>query len=92
VAETFYLGDVVVLDAPFTVNGVPTNPATATCTIKQPDGTLTTPSTTNPVTGTIHVEFTPDQSGTHAVRIVGTGTAAGAYETEFHVRRSLVLP
>lgn len=90
-AETFYIGDIVVIDAPFTVAGVPTNPATVTCTIRQPDGTLATPGTTNPVIGTIHVEFTPTQAGNHAVRIVGTGTAAGAYERRFHVRASSVL-
>lgn len=57
--------------------GVLANPATATLTITQPDGTIATPAVTLPpsVTGQLVVDFAPAQAGLHSVHWATTGPA-----------------
>jgi hypothetical protein len=45
--------------------GAPVNPATSTCTINLPDGTVVTPSLTNPSTGQLRLDFATTQEGRH---------------------------
>jgi hypothetical protein len=59
------------------------NPATATLTITQPDGTTVTPSVTlpPPTTGQLVVDFTAAQAGLHSVRWVTTAPSTAEDDT-----------
>jgi Phage gp6-like head-tail connector protein len=84
---TYDLGDVVPLGITITDStGANANASAVTCTIYQPDGTTVTGSVTNPSTGLYNVDFSPSQSGRHAVKWVATGTNASAYSDDFVVR------
>lgn len=87
-------GQSVKLTCAFTdANGAPANPTTVTCKAKEPDGTettYTTPTVTNPSTGTFELIVAPDQSGNHTVRWTGTtGSAVAVDEEQFHVLLSV---
>jgi hypothetical protein len=68
------------------------NPATATLTITQPDGTTVTPSVTlpPPTTGQLVVDFTAAQAGLHSVRWVTTAPST-AEDDVFVVERAASL-
>lgn len=84
---TYDLGDVVPLGITITDStGANANASAVTCTITLPDGTTSTGSVTNPSTGQYNCDFTPSQTGRHAVRWLATGTNASAYTDEFTVR------
>jgi hypothetical protein len=84
---TYDLGDVVPLGITITDStGANANASAVTCTISLPDGTTTTGSVTNPSTGQYNCDFTPTQTGRHAVRWLATGTNAAAYVDDFLVR------
>ena len=84
---TYDLGDVVPLGITITDStGANANASAVTCTITLPDGTTSTGSVTNPSTGLYNCDFSPSQTGRHAVRWVATGTNASAYTDEFTVR------
>ncbi len=89
-AGVYTVGDVARETAEFRVAGVLTNPTTITATVVAPDGTTSTPTPVQDSTGVYHVDVTVNQAGAWFVRIVGTGTAAGARETYFVARRSEV--
>ena len=79
------LGDTVPLAINVTdVNGNPVNASTVTLTITQPDGSTTTPGTTNPQTGEYTCQFVPTMAGRHQIRWVTTNPAT-AYTDIFHV-------
>jgi hypothetical protein len=84
---TYDLGDVVPLGITITDStGANANASAVTCTITLPDGTTSTGSVTNPSTGQYNCDFTPSQTGRHAVRWLATGTNASAYVDDFLVR------
>jgi hypothetical protein len=84
---TYDLGDVVPLGITITDStGANANASAVTCTITLPDGTTSTGSVTNPSTGLYNCDFSPSQTGRHAVRWVATGTNASAYVDDFLVR------
>jgi len=84
---TYDLGDVIPLGITITDStGVNANASAVTCTITLPDGTTSTGSVTNPSTGLYNCDFSPTQTGRHAVRWLATGTNASAYTDEFTVR------
>jgi len=84
---TYDLGDVVPLGITITDStGANANASAVTCTITLPDGTTSTGSVTNPSTGLYNCDFSPSQTGRHAVRWLATGTNASAYTDEFNVR------
>jgi hypothetical protein len=73
--------------------GVAANPTTVTCEVEEPDGTettYTTPTITNPSTGTFQLIVVPDQSGMYSYRWEGTtGTSVAVDEDQFHVLGSV---
>lgn len=84
----------VTLTCTFTdATGAPANPTTVTCQIEEPDGTettYTTPTITNPLTGTLELIVWPDQSGNHTHRWKGvTGDQVAVAEGQFHVLLSV---
>jgi hypothetical protein len=84
---TYDLGDVVPLGITITDStGANANASAVTCTITLPDGTTSTGSVTNPSTGQYNCDFSPSQTGRHAVRWLATGTNASAYVDDFLVR------
>jgi Phage gp6-like head-tail connector protein len=84
---TYDLGDVIPLGITITDStGANANASAVTCTITLPDGTTSTGSVTNPSTGLYNCDFSPTQTGRHAVRWLATGTNASAYTDEFTVR------
>lgn len=89
--NTYDIGDVVVLTATFAVDGTPTNPSTIACQVKDPNGTETTPTPTNPSSGVYEVEVEPTTAGLWHYRFAGTGGAKAAEEHAFEVRRSAFL-
>lgn len=69
--------------------GAPANPTTVTAQVEKPDGTetsYTTPTITNPSTGTFELLVTGDQSGVWTYRSLGvTGTTVAPFEGQFAV-------
>ena len=86
--NVYDIGDEIILTGTFTINGVLTNPTTATWRLKAPDGTTTTPAVTNPSTGVYKTTVTPTLVGRYTYRLEGTGAATAAEEAFFTVRRS----
>lgn len=78
-------GNVVTLEADFTVDGVPTDPTSVTLRVKEPDGTITVWTVTpgqvvnDPAAvGAFYADWTIDQEGLHEYRFEGTGAAVAA--------------
>lgn len=87
------LGDVVTLTvAVKDSTGAAANATACAVTVTLPDGTSTTPSVTNPATGTYTATYTPTQAGWHAVRWVATGTNAMAHTDSFTVYAATDVP
>jgi hypothetical protein len=89
-------GDIVILDVTFQARDsggvlVPTDPTTVVCSVKAPNGTVTTPAPVKDTTGVYHVDVDVTLSGTYHYRWEGTGAAQGAEEGRFYVRPSGVL-
>lgn len=73
--------------------GTLADPTTVTLKIEEPDGTETTytyalAQITRDSAGRFSKSYTPDQSGVHHYRWVGTGTVGAAFEGAFFVRES----
>ncbi len=74
-------------------DGMLNDPSTVTLMIREPDGTETTytyalDQVAKEAVGRYAKEFSPDQSGVHHYRWVGTGAVAAAFEGAFFVRES----
>lgn len=87
-------GQSITLSVAFTdAAGAAANPTTVTCVVEEPDGTettYTTPTITNPSTGTFRLAYVPDQSGNHTYRWTGTtGSSVAVDEEQFHVLGSV---
>jgi hypothetical protein len=92
--SAYQKGQSVRLAVAFTdANGTASNPTTVTCEVEEPDGTettYTTPTITNPSTGTFQLIVVPDQSGMYSYRWEGTtGTSVAVDEDQFHVLGSV---
>lgn len=87
---TYDIGDDVILQGVYTVNGAPTNPTAAVCKVAQPDGSEVTVTVAQISTGVYEGTFTPTQSGQHWYRFTGTGAAKAAGESYFQVRKQRV--
>ncbi len=84
--STYDLGDVAALSVAITdTTGAAANAGAVALTITLPDGTTTTPTVTNPATGSYTAAYTPTQSGRFGVRWVATGVNACAFTDAFTV-------
>jgi hypothetical protein len=88
----YHLGQSVKLSVAFTdAAGAAANPTTVRCLVIAPDGTettYTTPTITNPSTGTYQLVLAPAQHGAWRYRWEGDTPAASSYprdEGEFHI-------
>jgi hypothetical protein len=75
------IGDTISAEGPlifyvYDDNGTLANAATVTCTITLPDGTTTSPTDSNPATGTYTASYTPTVAGTYYVRWVAEDVAS----------------
>lgn len=82
------IGDPVTVKTTFTVGGVPTNPTTVVLTIRAPDGTQTTPATTNPSVGVFQANVIPTQGGIWRAHWKGSGAVTAEEYDSFEVAYS----
>jgi hypothetical protein len=83
---TYDLGDAVTLTTTVVdTDGTATN-TTMVLTLTAPDGTSSTPSISNPTTGTYTAVVTPDQVGTWLFNWAGTGAVVVADSGQFTVQ------
>ncbi len=61
------------------------NPTAVTCQVKDPSGTVTTPSPTQVSTGVYRVDVTFNASGIWYIRFAGTGAVIAAVERRVEV-------
>src|SRR3954469_17416489 len=84
--NTYQIGDAVPLEATFrNTAGTLTNPTAVTLTVRAPDGTVTTPSPTNPSTGVFHYDLSVTQPGLWWYTFKGTGAIQAADRNSFYV-------
>lgn len=87
VTESFDIGDRERFKATFKDDaGALKNPTTVVATLREPDGTISTPSVSNPSVGVHEVDLTFSQTGRHFLQFKGTGVVVSAQETEFYVK------
>ena len=86
----YLFGNTVRLSDRVTLYGTTTlvDPTTVTCTVKQPDGTLSTPAVVKDGVGLYHADFNPTQSGAHMYQFVGSGLVETNGERTFTVKAS----
>lgn len=92
-ANTYAVGESIILSATFTVATVNTDPTTVTLRIKDPTGnidvyTLALATVTRDSAGVFHKDLTIDESGEWFYRWEGTGTCVAADEVQFLVTAS----
>jgi hypothetical protein len=94
--NTYDVGDRATLSVTFAVDSVATDPSTIVCTVKAPNGTVTTKTygvgteLVKDGTGAYHLDVDITASGRWHYRWAGTGAAQGAEEASFVVRPSQV--
>lgn len=87
----YQVGDLVPLEATFrNTAGVATNPTGVTLTVRAPDGTVTTPTPTNPSTGVYHFDLAASQAGLYWYTFKGTGTVTAADRNSFYVEEDWI--
>lgn len=87
------VGDLVVLAFANTdTSGNPANATTMVLTVTAPDGTTSTPTVTNPQTGSYTASYQTTMVGLHGVRWVGTGLNPGASTDVFTTTDPALLP
>lgn len=89
-ASTFDIGDRVRLKASFSDEGAAVDPTSVTCTVRAPDGALTSPGVSKDDVGRYSAEVAPDSAGAWLFRFEGTGAYVAAEEREFFIRERLV--
>lgn len=68
----------------------PANPSTVVARLRLPNGTVSTPSVTNPSTGEFRVEHVPAAPGRYRVRVTGSGGVDASEVIEFVVNHDEV--
>lgn len=91
-ANTYDIGQGIVLSAAFTVSGTPTDPDTVSLTYRLPDGTETTlthagATIARDSTGNYHANITATQAGSTTYQWVGTGADISSISGSYFVRR-----
>lgn len=89
-ANTYNIGDLVTITADFTVvaTGDEIDPSSVVITVEAPNGTTSTPSVSNPSTGSFTVQTAATMPGTYRYRAVGTGAAQAAGQGFFLVSQN----
>jgi hypothetical protein len=94
--DTFDIGDLFPLIATFRdLNGVATDPATVTLSIRTPDGTKTDYvygtdlEVIKDVTGVYYISYVAAQAGYHGWSAHGTGAVQEGGSSGFYVRRGI---
>ncbi len=81
------IGDRVTLQATFSdEDGIPTNPGTVVCKVKDPAGATATPSATEYATGVWRAQVDLDQEGTWYYRFEGTTPVVAAGEGQLYTK------
>jgi hypothetical protein len=90
VTDVYWISKMVVIEWRLTdLSGSPVNDATVTGTITRPDGTNTAATISHDAGSNVYrASYDPTSAGTHAYRLVATGTADSAEEGTFEVRPS----
>lgn len=95
--KTFVGGDTVEVYSTFLVGNTKTNPTAVTAEVADGNGDQTTytygvdAELTRPSTGIYKLELLLDPPGEWTIRFTGTGTAAGAQETNILALGSVLL-
>lgn len=95
--NTYDVGDLVVLELPLTVNGVPTDPTTLTLTITPPSGAPVVKQWPSPAditkvgVGSFRYDYSPLLAGLFAYEWRSTGTAQADERGYFEVRPAYVV-
>lgn len=84
------LGQTVMPDATFRVNGVLTDPTTVTATVRAPSGSVTAPTALWRSVGVWGAVVTLNEAGVWWYRFVGTGAVEGVVEGSLSVTPSMV--
>jgi hypothetical protein len=71
-------------------SSAPANPSTVTARMRLPNGTVSSPSVTNPSTGMYRVEHVPTLPGLYKVRVTGSGGIDQSQVIEFVVNHDEV--
>lgn len=88
-AAVYDVGDGIYIVATFRdLTGTAADPTSVTFRLKDPTGTVTTPSVLTGSTGVYAAEFTVTRHGTWAYRWEGTGAVQAAEEGKILVRAS----
>lgn len=82
-ANRYFVGQLVRASVIFTVADVATNPTTVTVSVRDPDGTVTTPQAQPDSTGHYHVDINADTAGEWQYRFEGEGAAQAVSEGAF---------
>jgi hypothetical protein len=82
----YTVGEEVRLTGTFTVGQTLTDPGAVTLTVRDPEGTETTPSTTHGGTGIYFADLVVVTEGLYHYRFEGTAPALGAAEGKLEVR------
>ena len=90
--NTYDVGDTVIMHTEFRVADVLTDPTAVVCQLKDPAGTLTTPSNSKISTGIYEASVDVATAGTWRFRWTATGTVKAAEESWFLVRPRMVGP
>lgn len=64
------------------------DPTTVTCSARAPGGTLSTPAVVKDSVGHYHALVTANEVGVWSYRFLGTGSNAGAGESQFEIDSS----
>lgn len=95
--QTYDVGDLIVLELPLTVNGVPTDPTALTLTITPPSGAVVVKNWPSPSeitrvsVGSFRYDYAPLLAGLYAYEWRGTGSAQADERGYFEVRPAYVV-
>lgn len=96
--NTYDIGDKVRIQGAFSdLSGAAVDPTTVECSVREPDGTITTyawpadPEVVRLAVGEFAFDLPVDAAGVWAYRFAGTGPGHAAGERQFAVRRSYFL-
>lgn len=85
-SETFDVGDGIRAEARFAVAGVLTDPTAVAVEVRDPAGTVTTPTPVHDGVGEYSLDLVPDASGVWVVRFTATGAVTAVVEQAYQVR------